>query len=308
MKDLHTLPDLTEHALGGLQADEQMKQRILEKSRNHIPSRSFRPVMAYAVCTALVIAVLCTAVLNQTREPEMPMITSQPAGVQNASSSGSFRQSGSTGVNVGVRQVSSGMSSIWEASETAGIFPLVGIRGDYYRLLTAEASSGITLGQPIDTVEEFTTEPSLSGLDIVVSNYLPTGTQLYSIPSMGTSVIACSLDNQVRLFQRVSFNGYGIRNSDTLDSTLCCSGHIVSMELSDTGIIYDRNTCEDLYQTLIKNSMLTSSGNLTPQASLIIRLDNGLSLQMNCRGDRLSACGVWSCPEFFEQFQQLLNP
>ena len=238
----------------------------------------------------------------------MPMITSQPAGVQNASSSGSFRQSGSTGVNVGVRQVSSGMSSIWEASETAGIFPLVGIRGDYYRLLTAEASSGITLGQPIDTVEEFTTEPSLSGLDIVVSNYLPTGTQLYSIPSMGTSVIACSLDNQVRLFQRVSFNGYGIRNSDTLDSTLCCSGHIVSMELSDTGIIYDRNTCEDLYQTLIKNSMLTSSGNLTPQASLIIRLDNGLSLQMNCRGDRLSACGVWSCPEFFEQFQQLLNP
>ena len=308
MKDLHSLPDMAERALGGLHATDDMRQNILSRAIRTESVRSRRPIMVLAAGAAFLIVLFGINAFLHTSSPDVPMITSQPAGVQGVTSPSAFQQTGSTEVEIGVRRTSNSFSTIWEKENSDGTFPLVGINGEYYRLLTSAAGSCAALGNPVGPVEEFTTEPALSSQDLIVSNYLPAGTLLYHIPGMEGSTVASQTDSGIRFFQRVSFNGYGTRNSETLDSTLCCANHIVSMELSDIGIIYDRSACEKLYSILIHNSILTSSGSLTPQSNLIITLDNGLSLQLMCRGDRLSACGVWSCPEFFEEFGSLLNP
>ncbi len=37
--------------------------------------------------------------------------------------------------------------------------------------------------------------------------------------------------------------------------------------------------------------------------TLTATLTNGLKLQLGVSGDTVSACGGWSCPEFFEAFE-----
>lgn len=37
--------------------------------------------------------------------------------------------------------------------------------------------------------------------------------------------------------------------------------------------------------------------------TLTVTLTNGLKLQLGVSGDTVSACGKWSCPEFFEAFE-----
>ena len=124
---------------------------------------------------------------------------------------------------------------------------------------------------------------------------------------MGGTLVAAEVNGSMRLFQRVSFNGNALRGSETLDDTLQISGHIASMELSDVGVITDADTCEQLISTLLDCATYESSATVSGRQSLLICLDNGLTVQMAVRDDSLSACGTWSCPEFFEDFQAALQ-
>ena len=38
--------------------------------------------------------------------------------------------------------------------------------------------------------------------------------------------------------------------------------------------------------------------------SLLIGLKNGLTLQLLVSDESVSACGTWSCPDFFEAFDE----
>ena len=38
-----------------------------------------------------------------------------------------------------------------------------------------------------------------------------------------------------------------------------------------------------------------------------ITLKNGVTVQLAVKNDKLAACGTWSCPEFFEEFEAALN-
>ena len=57
---------------------------------------------------------------------------------------------------------------------------------------------------------------------------------------------------------------------------------------------------------LLDNATSYSDDFSSSKQSLLIALDNGLTLQMNVSGEVLYGCGGWSCPEFFEAFQEAL--
>ena len=82
---------------------------------------------------------------------------------------------------------------------------------------------------------------------------------------------------------------------------------IPSLELSDVGVITDSTTAEDLIATLLSNAVFESSGTVSGSQSLLIELNNGFTVQMAVKDDKLGACGTWSCPEFFEAFSTALG-
>ena len=193
--------------------------------------------------------------------------------------------------------------SLWATGE-GGTFPMVGINGSYYRLLTEPASvSDSLLGGTVATVDTFTTEPALTAKGSVMSNVVTEGTAVQQVKGMGDTLVAARVDGTLRVFQRVSFNGTALRGSEKLKDTLQLSGHIRSMSLSSVGTVSDAAECERLFSLLTVNAVYESSGSLTNRQSLLITLDNGLTVQMIVKGDKLAACGVWSCPEFIEAFE-----
>ena len=46
---------------------------------------------------------------------------------------------------------------------------------------------------------------------------------------------------------------------------------------------------------------------MSGSGSLHIGLTNGLTLQLLVGDDTVSACGTWSCPEFFESFHEAIG-
>ena len=65
--------------------------------------------------------------------------------------------------------------------------------------------------------------------------------------------------------------------------------------------------CEALFATLLDCASYESSGSVSGKQTLLISLDNGLALQLAVKNDKFSACGTWSCPEFFEAFEDAAN-
>ena len=72
------------------------------------------------------------------------------------------------------------------------------------------------------------------------------------------------------------------------------------MTLEGVGTVEDADA-QALMQTLLDNASYQSTG-MSGSGSLHIGLTNGLTLQLLVGDDTVSACGTWSCPEFFEAF------
>lgn len=302
MKRLEQLPEITDKALGGLTAGQNLKLRIEKAAVNPQPQRRRTPAWVPALCCAMVLAIALGVALPQLNtQPGQQLITSQAAGAPTA---GTERGLLDLNNDVTIRKSSSvpDYRSIW-ASGNGGSFPLIGIEGKYYRMLTSPHSvSSSLLGSSLGTVAEFTTEPSLSGTDVILSNVAAQNSEVYAISGMDGTLVAAQVDGEYRLFQRVGFNGSALRGSESLADTLQIAGHITSMELSDVGTISDASTCESLFATLTSAASYESSGSISGKQSLLISLDNGLTVQLSVKNDKLSACGTWSCPEFFEAF------
>ena len=178
------------------------------------------------------------------------------------------------------------------------------MNGSYYRMMTSPRSvSSSLLGASLGTIAEYTTEPSLSGTNVMLSNKAAVGTEVYGISGMSSTFVAAEVDGQMRLFQRVSFNGNALKGSETLADVMQLSGHVASIELSGVGTITDASVCADLISLLLNDATYESSGSLSAKQSLLIELDNGLVYQFTVKNDKIASCGTWSCPEFFEAFE-----
>ncbi len=308
---LRNLPADADKALGGLQATPFLKARIdravNEKKQGKV--RFALPKWAPALCCAAVVLVLALAVIPMGDNQNGTLInsamlgdpTQPPAGVLTA-------DLGNGGVTISTNDSTPGYRNMW-ADVKGGSFPLIGVNGRYYRMMTSPKSvSSSLLGGQVSTVNEFTTEPSLSGTDVVLSNAAEAGAAVYAIHGVDdATLVAAEVDGKVRLFQRVSFNGNALRGSERLADTLAVSGKVVALELSGVGTVTDPDACAALLSTLLGNASYQSSGSLSSRQALLIELDNGLVLQLAVKGDRLAACGVWSCPEFFEDFESYCN-
>jgi len=303
---LQDLPAAANEAMKDLQATPFLKARIdravYEKKQGKV--RFTVPRWAPALCCALVAAVVLAFIPMDRTSPDTLISSAMLGDPTQAPASVLSADLGDGNVTISADSSKPGYRNMWTSVQD-GSFPLIGVNGRYYRMMTSpkSVSSGL-LGSQIATIAEFTTEPSLSGTDVVLSNTAEAGTSVYSIRGVDDStLIAAEVDGRVRLFQRVSYNGHALRGSERLADTLAVSGKVVALELSGVGTVTDANACAALISTLLSSAGYQSSGSLSSRQALLIELDNGLVLQLAVKGDRLAACGVWSCPEFFEDFE-----
>ena len=309
---LSNLPQEADKAMDGLYATPFLKARIdravEEKKQSKV--RFALPRWAPALCCAAVVLVLAlvSAPLSQ-KDQTNPLISSNVLGSNTPTPDG-VMTADLNGGSVFISDSSSkpGYRNMWSDVKD-GSFPLIGINGKYYRMLTSpNVVENELLGQQIATISEFTTQPSLSGTDVVLSNTASSGAAVYSIHGVdANTLIAAKVNGRMRLFQRVSFNGNALRGRERLTDTLAIGGQVIAMELSGVGTVTDPVDCETLLATLLDCASYESSGSISSKKALLIELSNGLVLQMAVKGDNLAACGVWSCPEFFDAFDSYCN-
>lgn len=304
---LHNLPQEANKAMDGLYATPFLKARIdravEEKKQGKVRLAPLKWMPALCCAALALVLTLVFVPIGQEERPgtlinssTLGESTVPPSNVMTADLHGSD-------VFISANASNPGYRSIW-SNVKDGSFPLVGIEGRYYRMLTSPNSvDGSLLGSQINTIREFTTEPSLSGTDEVLSNAAASGAAVYAINGIDdASLVAASVNGRLKLFQRVSFNGNALRGRETLANTLDINGRVIAMELSGVGTVTDPAACAELTRLLLSAAEYESSGSISSKQALLIELDNGLVLQMAVRGDKLAACGVWSCPDFFDSF------
>ena len=308
---LQNLPKTAEQGLSGLTAGPDLRTRIqLTAAEQKKPAARVTSSMllrwASAACCALLVLAIGLGLTRQSGDPQQPegLITSSTLGTETTEEPVLMADLGDTGVIIAAGNRNPGFRDMW-APSTGGSFPLIGIDGKYYRMLTTPRNVSSELrGSAIATISEFTTEPSLSGTDTVLSNAVSFGEKVYSVRGMGDSLVIAKVDGQMRLFQRVSFNGNALRGREKLEDTLQVRDHVIAMELTSVGTITDPEVCAELLELLYDCASYESSGSISSRQSLIFELDNGLVVQFAVKSDNVAACGVWSCPEFFEAFEE----
>lgn len=308
---LRQLPATVQEEMDAVQATPFLKARIdravNEKKQSRV--RLALPKWAPALCCAAVVLVIALGTISLGGQAKPgSLIHSDALGPSAPPTEVLTADLGHGSVFISSNVSKPGYRSIWSDVKD-GSFPLIGLNGRYYRMLTSPNSidQGL-LGAQVATVSEFTTEPSLSGTDVVLSNAATSGTAVYAIRGLNeNTLVAAEVNGRIRLFQRVSFNGHALRGREQLADTLSISGQVIALELTGVGTVTDPAACEALMSTLLCNASYASSGSISSRKALLIELSNGLVLQLAVKGDSLAACGVWSCPEFFEAFEQACN-
>lgn len=313
MKQLENLSDVASRQLGGLEATPtllcKIKLEAAEKKRPRTAAQMLRP--ALAVCAALVLCV--GAVL--TLAPQNDSVLLLPAdNVLDSHSAGTVSEptaqprlagdvpQGSIVMSAGRRS----QNTTLFAQGTGASFPLVMLDGATYRLL--ESPSGISeslLGEAIGSVTEFNIEPAL-GSSGAVSNAIACGETVYAVGPRAGALVAAKMDGALRVFQRVSYAGTAVVGAETLEDVLCSAQDAEWIDISGMGRVSDPAQVSALMEELLRYADYENTA-FTDGASMQIGLKNGLVLQWTAANDSISACGTWSCPDFFEAFAQAVQ-
>ena len=319
MKDMERLPEITREMLGGLHADEALRQRILHRAntRTAFARGRFTPqrVLPMAVAVVLLavgvfalrgtlfsksdveggsIARMDTYAAGEIAETPLPLLAR--ADVPEDS------------VSITTARSASPYKSLFAAGQN-GNFPLVGYNGKAYRMLTTPSSlQGSALGDSLGTVAVYTEEPSLADggqWRSILSNAAAEGAQVYKISGLSAdTAIAAEVDGRIRVFQRYSYADYGA--SGSLEDVLGVRGKISSLDLSGVGEITDGTTANRLIALLLDNASRNGSGARSGSQALNIRLNSGITLQLSVSDSQFSACGVWSCSDFLDAYEAAL--
>lgn len=311
MKRLEQLPDIASRQLGGLEATPTLLCRIKleaaeKKSDKSIRRAALRPVLA--VCCALVLCVGAAMTLGGEDHP-LSMRPVPTENVMDSRAAGSEAQptsepvlladvpKGSISMSAGAKRV---QGSLFVSAEGSA-FPLVTLDGATYRML--EKPNGVSralLGDEMGTVSEFNIEPAL-GSGGVVSNAVSMGQSVYAVGDLGGALVAADVDGSLRVFQRVSYAGTAVIGTETLRDTLCAPDDVEWIELDGKGRA-EGEKARHLMETLLDGADYQSTA-YSGDAFMRIGLTNGLTLQLMTGEDTVSACGTWSCPDFFEAWQ-----
>ena len=303
-----------------LDADEDLRRRILRAAEEteKIPALfRGRRAAAFAAACVLVLALGGSFAYSRLhRGTETPrLLTSQPAGESAADSAVMEAEEAATaavfaGAERGMLDVKNGTvsisaqsapayRSIW-ASGSGSHYPVIGVNGRYYRMLTSPASvSSSLLGDVLGAVEEYTDEPALSRAGLV-SNVVGQGGTVWAVRGMNGSAAAAEVNGVYRVFQRVSYAGSALMGGESFRDTLRCSG-VTGMELSGVGTL-NGGAAAEMWNLLLSNAVYQGTGCSETGQSLLIYLDNGLILQLSVSGETVQGCGTWICPDFFAAF------
>lgn len=306
---LRALPQMAEST--GLQADEALKRRILRAARetkqDKMSFRRLAPVLCCALAVLIGIGAFGFTSQDATgpRPTDAPLIHSVPAGSEEAP--GQKLALDVPQGSITIRNSSNpSYRSIW-AKASGGNFPLIGVSGRYYRMLTNPTGiSSSLLGSSLGAVEQYTSEPALAGKNSICSNVVAAGENVYAIQGMNGAMVAANVNGSMRVFQRVSFGDHALVGGEGLSDTLK-AGNVVALEISGIGTINDAAKAKELISILTGNASYLRAGASETNQSLLIQLNNGLVLQMAVNGERIIACGTWACPEFFDAFQEAMQ-
>lgn len=314
---LRQLPEIAEQT--GIEAGEALKRKILRS----VDAIETKPVRNMSFTMRRLVPVMCALVLivggafgisalNKGQESvgvteeTMPLVTTIAAGQDQAVPGTQLALDVAPG-SIQIRSSSNpAYRSIWARSNGAN-FPLIGVNGRYYRLLTAPTSVPANLlGETLGNVNVYTSEPALAGNAGIVSNTVAEGESVFAVSGMQGAVVAARVNGEMRAFQRVSFGESALVGGESLSSTLRAN-QVVALEVTGMGTVNDAETARYLMGILTDNATFLRSGSSETNTSLLIQLDNGITLQLAVNGERLMACGTWACPEFFDAFQEALQ-
>ena len=309
MKKLDQLNEIAGRQLSGLTATGKMLGEIKLKANQGKQPIFWRPP-AVAVCTAVLLGVLTFALLLGGGTPSNPdalVLDSQPAGgmAQEIASQTVLNLAGGS-VTVGGGAEAPGYRNLF-AEGRGSNFPVILVNGAAYRMLkTPSGVSSSLLGGSLGEIMEYTLEPALSSSSLA-SNAAGLGQTVYAIEGMQGAMVTANVDGSMRAFQRVSFAGMAVMGNESLGDTLCRASDVTSIELSGVGAIADAGAAQRMMGILLSNaSYQSASASSSGSQSLLLGLRNGLTLQLMVSGDSVSACGTWSCPEFFEAFAEAM--
>jgi len=311
MKRLDQLSQIASRQLGGLEATPTLLAKIKLEAADRRQPRTVRAVLrpALAICAALV---LCVGAV-MTLAPDAPAVL-RPGPAQNvldSHSAGSETQPTAMprtlgDVPKGSISMSAGSRSITDTLFVQGndaSFPLITLGGATYRMLASpDTVSQSLLGEELGAVTEFNVEPAL-GSGGVVSNAIACGEPVFAVGSRSGALVAANVDGAMRVFQRVSYAGTAIIGSETLADTLCAADEAEWIEVEGMGRVDDPAAVQSLMTTLFELADYQGTA-FSEGSSMQIGLSNGLTLQLMAGEDSISACGMWSCPDFFEEFAQ----
>lgn len=314
MNRLEKLPDIANRQMGGLEANTTLLCKIrleaAEAKAGGKPrmARALKP--ALALCCVLVLCVGAVMTLDEGRNPGMSdmsepnvMMASRAAGSETEPTAQPMTLAdvpkGSISMSAGMKRTG---GSLFAQSTDAG-FPLVTLGGATYRMLESpDGISSALLGKSMGAVNEFNMEPAL-GSSGVVSNVIAMGETVYAVGDLGGALVAAPVDGALRVFQRVSYAGTAVIGAETLRDTLCAPADVKWIEVEGLGRA-EGEQAQQLMETLLDYADYQStafSGSVPMQIGLV----NGLTLQLMTGDDSVSACGTWSCPDFFEAFADL---
>lgn len=302
------LPQVADEMLGGLHATPALRHRILvgaeraERARTKPivkEAREKRPGMARltpAMGMALVLSLMIGLGAYYGNQVALPIPGAEPMQQGNLATYG---MGGTTGVQ-GVPQ----FRSLFEGEGANP--PIIGMNGRYFRMLSVPVPKA-SIGTQVSEINEFTDEPALASTVGTVSNVVQAGAQVFAVDGISskTAVIA-EVDGVPRLFQRVGYASGTIVGRELFEDTLDVNGQVTALELSGVGIITDEVKANELIYMLSEFAAYHGTDLPDSDQALTIYLDGGLSLQLLVQGDVLSGCGAWSCPEFFEMFEEYL--
>ena len=298
IKELERLAPTADEMLSGLHADETMKRRILSAAREEKKRSVSMPRLVPALCCAA-LAVACIGMFAPRLSQTAVSAAASPAPVSIDTIAAGDEQAASM-----TRMADVSGTALF--ASTSGDIPLVAVNGAVYRMLSTPTNvESSLLGDAVGTVSTTTDEPSLaddSAMTGGLSNVAEAGQTIYAVSGVDVNTaVACEVGGNMRLFQRVSYAGKG-PGGQGLEDTFSVRGQVAELTLSGVGTLIG-DAANDAAAVLLDHATLKSADSSARKQTLTVTLTNGLKLQLGVSGDTVSACGKWSCPEFFEAFE-----
>ena len=290
---LQDLPRAADEALGGLQAAQGLRNRILEKANEEKAApkgyrRWLTPVLCGCGALAVVIGLYAGGVFG--KNAPAAAVGQEGPGIS-VIAQGSLPE-------IPAARLSADVGGTVTITRNASSGSMLAVDGRYYCKQSGKVpATGECLGE-VRNVSD------VSGQSGICSDCLEDGVLIYAIPGMEGTAVAADDGGTLRLFRRTSFGGTALVGGESLRDTL--RGDIVKIEIDGMQPL-DGGDAKQLMEILFSSAVQYSSGSSTSGTAFTVTFGNGVKLKLYVSPDEglLAGCGTWKCPEFFAAYNSM---